>query len=181
MQIKTMLLLIVVFTAIGCQQQSHEYALEQRIMDCFYREQEEKGIAAKKSLLQIQKLFIKHDILAGKSGKDYLEVIHQIRDSGKLPAASPELMAALSQLEYIPTGIRCRNMHDFTADSEKWASSKVWKVESLFDATERAGDISVQVIAEEAARQFTAQDFENEYYRALFLMMLSLGFASGSM
>ncbi len=181
MKAKTTLILLVTFVAIACQQQSREYALEQRIMECFYQEQEAKGIAAKKSLHQLQKLFIKHDILAGKSGEDYLEVIHQIRDSGKLPTASPELLAALSQLEYIPTGIRCRNMPDFTADSEKWASSKVWKVESLFDATERAGDISAQVIAEEAARHFTAQDFENEYYRALFLTTLTFSIAAASM
>jgi len=181
MKVKTTLILLVAFVAMACRQQSREYALEQRIMDCFYQEQEAKGLAAKKSLHQLQKLFIKHDILAGKSGQDYLNVIYQIRDSGKLPSASPELLAALSQLEYMPGGIKCQGMSDIAADREKWASSKIWKVESLFDATERAGDISAQVIAEEAARHFTAQDFENEYYRALFLIVISFGLAAAPM
>jgi biopolymer transport protein ExbD len=158
----------------GCAQADYEYKLENNILECFYKQHQERNIDIKTTINKIEELLIKHNILQDNSGRSYIHVIEQIRDNNNCEIGNPQLLADLNLIGYIPSGIICQDSSFISSiDSTDLANSKLKYVFGIYDSIQVKGDISPKLIAEEILEVFNNKDFENDYYKTLGILMLT--------
>lgn len=164
----------LIFFLSGCTQTDYDYKLENIILDCFYQHHEDNNINVKSTIDKIESVLIKHEILKDKTGESYIRVIEQIRNNNDIEIDNPNLITDINSIGYIPSSVFCRDSsYASMIDSADLANSKLKYVIGIFDSIQVKGDISPSKIAEEILEVFNAQDFENDYYRTIGLIMFS--------
>jgi len=164
----------MIFFITGCAQTDYDYKTENVILDCFYKHHKDNDIDVKSSIDKIEKVLLKYKILNDKTGESYIRVIEQIRDKNDLEIDNPDLLANIKAIDYIPSSIFCRDTsYASILDSTSLANSKFKYVIGIFDSIQVKGDISPTLIAEEILEVFNANDFENEYYKTVGLVVFA--------
>jgi biopolymer transport protein ExbD len=164
----------IIFFITGCAQTDYDYKTENIILDCFYQHHKDHDIDVKSTIDKIENILIKHKILENKSGESYIRIIEQIRDKNDLDINNPDLLTDIKSIDYIPSSVFCRDTsYASLLDSSSLADSKLKYVIGIFDSIRVKGDISPTLIAEEILEVFNANDFENDYYKTIGLVMFS--------
>jgi hypothetical protein len=163
-----------IFFLTGCSQTDYDYKTENIILDCFYQHHKDSDIDVKSSIDKIESVLVKHKILKDKSGESYIRIIEQIRDNNDLDINNPDLLADINSVDYIPSSVFCRDTsYASLLDSTSLANSKFKYVIGIFDSIQVKGNISPTLIAEEILEVFNANDFENEYYKTVGLVVFA--------
>ncbi len=163
--------LLLSFTSLAQAQTS--YALEQKILDCFYRQHEANNIDVRKTIENLETVFVNHKILADRSGKSYISLIESIK-TGNLPnIGDPGLLSDIDALGYIPATVFCKDTNTIKFNAAEIDRSKLKYVLHIYDSLLVSGDVSNPIIAEELLKIFTAKDLEQEFYKSLELLVIT--------
>ncbi len=166
--------LVLVFLLSNCLQTKYDYKTENIILDCFYEHHKDNDINIKTTIDKIEAVLLKHSILEDKSGKSYIQIIKKIKDNSTLNFGNPELLEDIKSIGYIPSSVSCSDSsYASLLDSASVAQSKLKYLIGIFDSIQVKGHISPTLIAEEILDMFNAEDFENDYYRTVGLVMFS--------
>jgi len=163
--------LLLSFTSFA--QAQTNYALEQKILDCFYRQHEANNIDVRKTIVNLETVFVNHKILADRSGKSYISLIESIK-TGNLPnIGDPSLLSDIDALGYIPVTVFCKDTNTIKFNAAEIDRSKLKYVLHIYDSLLVSGDVSNPIIAEELLKIFTAKDLEQEFYKSLELLVIT--------
>jgi biopolymer transport protein ExbD len=166
--------LVLVFFLSNCSQPEYDYKAENIILDCFYEHHKDNDIDIKITIDKIEDVLLKHNVLEDKSGKSYIQIIKKIKDDNTFYIDNPDLLEDIKSIGYIPSSVSCNDTsYASLLDSASVAKSKLKYLIGIFDSIQVKGDISPTLIAEEILEVFNDQDFENDYYRTIGLVMFS--------
>lgn len=171
---KQIILIGIITLITGCTQTEYDYKTENSILECFYQYHKDHNIQVKNSIEKIENTLIKHKVLEDKTGNSYIKIIEQIRDNNDLYINNPDLLTDIKSIDHIPLNVFFSDIsYTSLLDSVSLVNSKYKYVIGISDSIHIKGDISPTLIAEEVLEVFNANDFENEYYRTLGLVMFS--------
>ncbi len=158
----------------GCESQ-YDYAVEEKILLCFYNHLEELGKKqeVKMAIEELEKVYIKYGILKNKSARSYIRFIENLKNpDAQRILYNKNLIKELQLIDNLPAGIVCRN--DIYADSSDLANTKLKYIISIMDTIGVSNNIiSPEIIANAIVTHFVMKDFENEFYRVVAMIMLA--------
>lgn len=170
-ELKILFCTLVLF---GCKINDDSYALEEKILNCFYGQYEESGIDIEASIDSANNILLKYHILPENSAKSHIQLIEAINKADGFPFdTSNDLIKELESIKYLPRGIQCTDMTRIDFDSTEYANSKLKDLARVFDLITAKGNISVAMITEELLKVLDEKDFEHPYYRTLGILNLS--------
>lgn len=176
MKIKTTLtsLLVGLFICLGNAAQAQtSYALEQKILDCFYRNHEANHIDVRKTITGLETIFVKHKILDDRSGKSYLRLVEKIKNGDNVNVSEPSLYTDIESLGYIPMTVFCKDTNSVKFGPKEIENSKLKYILGIYDSLQVADNVSNAIIAGELLKFITASDLEHDFYRSLELLVIT--------
>lgn len=171
---KLLSLLIGLFISFnGFAQGQTSYALEQKILNCFYQNHEANHIDVRKTITGIETIFVKHKILDDRSGKSYLRLIEKIKNGDHVNVSEPSLYTDLESLGYIPMTVFCKDTNSVKFGPKEIENSKLKYILGIYDSLQVADNVSNAIIAGELLKVITAKDLEHDFYRSLELLVIT--------
>ncbi|NHN27593.1 hypothetical protein FIA58_018080 [Flavobacterium jejuense] len=163
------------FIITGCAQTDYDYKIENSILECFYQHHKANDIDIKNTIDKIENVLIKHKILLDKTGESYIRVIEQMRDQIDLNTTiNSQLIQDINSIGYIPSSVLCQDAtYVSKIDSVDLAHSKLKYLMSVLESIHIKEDATPNLIAQDFLKVFNAQDFENDFYRTIGLVLFA--------
>lgn len=144
------------------------------MMECFTAQYNEYGIDISGSLDSANSILIDHNILPNISGKSFIKMLQDMRDSNGLPfKPTSELITSLRNIKQLPNSINCRDSGYISFDSIDLVNSKFINFIVIFDSIAQREDISVRMMSNDFLLAFDEQDFDHPLYSAFGTLLLS--------
>lgn len=151
-----------------------KYAAEDELYACWQEYAKEKGYDLDQGIYELERVFIDHSLLGGRTGEDYLQYCelflnYDAFDSLTTPAFVEHMRGAL---EAFPFNLKCNS--PALMDSTFVQNSNLHKLTAVFDKIEEMGDLSPQVIGTALADIYSAEDLNHKVYQHSVLSMTIL-------
>jgi len=157
----------------GFAQNKTDYALEQKILDCFYRSHQANGVDVRKTIKSLETVFVNHKILATRSGSSYIRLIEKIEKGDYPDFTDSGLLSAIDSLGHIPMTVFCKDTASMKFLPEEIENSKLKYVLRIYDSLQVASDVSTAIIAGELLKFITAKDLDHDFYKSLELLVVT--------
>lgn len=174
--------LIILFVLVSCKtSDEYDYVVEDKVYKCWKEDAQDRGRDFDKGINDVESVLIKHSLLKGRSGADYLEYCKQYSDFEKVKelftrTLVEELKVALTNY---PLNVKCNDLK--IMDTAMLRGSKMNKMLVMFDAVEAAGDISAEAIGASLANTFSARDLDHKLYKHTVITTTAFMLATGGL
>ena len=167
------ILLGLLFCINSLAQGQTSYALEEKILNCFYRNHEANNIDVRKTITSVETIFVKHNILDDRSGRSYIRLIEKIKNGSGINVSEPSLYSDLESLGYIPMIVFCKDTNSVKFGPKEIEHSKLKYILGIYDSLQVESNVTNAVIAGELLKYITAKDLEHDFYRTLELLVIT--------
>ena len=158
------------FIALISCNTNNDYEFEDKLYDCIINSN--KNVNIEKKVKQLEKIFIKYEILSNSRGKSYVEFINRIFKLKSFSSLiSDKLKEELKPFENIPDKITCLDT-TILFDTIAARNSRLHVMTYAFEKALSESDIS-EPIGLIAFKYLTEDDFNHKFYKITFLLFLT--------
>lgn len=160
------ILVIVLFCMVSCEKGTeYSYSVEDQVYDCWREKTVENGYDISKGIHDLESVLIKHSILNGRRGVDYLEYCSLYSNAEKIDSllTSEFIEDARPIIKKYPFNIECKN--DEMLDASAIYNSRMDKLALIYENIDQIGELSMEGIGKSLSETFTDQDLNHNMYK----------------
>ncbi len=164
---KSFLLILFISVLLLTCNSSNKYEFEDQFMECVYAESGDGGETIKENLRNFENAFVEKGIFESTQGDAYISFLEKIVENKGLSFVKIDFSDFPE-----PWGLAC-NKEEIYNDTAGVNASGFGKFFRLINGVAERGEISIVNISEEMLEEFSASDFEHDFYKNCFFMVMN--------